>query len=203
MSDKSHTQVADSLTSCSLPEGDRTFVCPASFGQERLWVLDRFEPDNAYYNIPSAYRLRGVLNPAALKASLDEIVRRHEVLRTTLTSQNGQTVQVIAPESKLYFQAVDLEGQLDSESELQRLLAQEAHRPFKLETGPLVRVKLFRLAETEHVFMLNMHHIISDGWSIGVFFNELSVLYEAFKEGRLSPLPDLPIQYATMCWRGS
>ena len=149
-------------------EDDGTFVCPASFGQERLWFLDRFEPNNAYYNIPSAYRLKGILDLTALKASLDEIVGRHEVLRTTFASENDQTVQVIAPELKVDFQVVDLEEQFDQEAELQRLLFQEAHRPFNLETGPLIRIKLFRLAETEYVLILTMHHIISDGFSLGV-----------------------------------
>ncbi|MCC5641838.1 amino acid adenylation domain-containing protein [Nostoc sp. CHAB 5824] len=170
---------------------------PLSFAQQRLWILEQFDPGNSVYNIPLAYRLTGSLNVALLEQCLVEIVRRHEILRVTFTSIDGQPSQVISPDITLNLPLVDL-SQLPLEQreiEDKRLAAHEAQQPFNLVQGPLFRFKLLRLAEKEHVLLLILHHIIADGWSSEVFFQELTALYEAFAAGKTSPLPELSIQY--------
>lgn len=169
-----------------------------SFSQERLWFLDQMEPQSASYNVPSAVRLTGEFNKDALQGSLDEIVRRHEVLRTTFVEKGGRPVQVIHPAEKVHIRQIDLADKPDSErqAEAKELLSEESRKPFNLTTGPLVRALMLRLREQEHILMITLHHIVYDGWSRGVFFRELSVLYEVFSRGKPSPLPDLPIQYA-------
>jgi amino acid adenylation domain-containing protein len=171
---------------------------PLSYAQQRLWFLDQLEPGGAVYNIPAAMRLRGPLDVAALQASLNEVARRHEVLRTTFATVDGQPVQVIEAATEVRLRQIDLSAVVESEreAELQRLITQEAQRPFDLSQGPLLRVTLLRLAEDEHVLLVNMHHIISDGWSMEVLMRELAALYGAFQQGRPSPLPELPVQYA-------
>jgi len=171
---------------------------PLSFGQQRLWFLDQLVPDAPIYNISLAYRVTGRLNVLALEQSLGEIVRRHEALRTTFTAVDGQPIQVIAPEIDLKLPVVDLReiAETEREEEVKRLATQEAQQPFDLTTGPLLRVKLLRLDEAEHVLLLTMHHIVSDGWSLGVLMRELAVLYEGFSTGKPASLPELPIQYA-------
>jgi hypothetical protein len=171
---------------------------PLSFAQQRLWFLDQLEPGRSLYNIPFAYRILGPLNLKALEQSLNEIVRRHEVLRTIFSTVDDQPVQVISAALPVTVQIVhhqDLPAP-ERESEVQRLATAEARRPFDLSKGPLFRATLFKVTEEDHVFLLTMHHIISDGWSMDVFFRELSILYEAFSLGKRSPLPELPIQYA-------
>jgi amino acid adenylation domain-containing protein len=171
---------------------------PLSFAQQRLWFLDQWNQGNAAYNIAEALRLTGRLNVMALEQTFNEIVRRHEVLRTTFPSVEGRAAQVIAPSLLLPLPVVNLD-ELDEaarEAEALRLARAEAERPFDLSRGPLVRVSLLRLSEEEHILLFNMHHIISDGWSIGVLINEVAALYGAFLEGRPSPLAELPIQYA-------
>ena len=173
-----------------------TSTAPLSFSQQRLWFLDQYEPNSSVYNIPSALRLRGSLNIGALEQSLDEIIRRHESLRTTFSMVDGKPVQVIDPLVKLSFVVVDLRDHPEGErEEAQRLADEEARRPFDLRTGPLFRATLIRLGEQDHLLLLTVHHIVSDGWSIGVFYRELSVLYRAFTNGEPSPLMDLPVQY--------
>jgi amino acid adenylation domain-containing protein len=171
---------------------------PASSAQQRLWFLDQLEPGSSAYNIPLAYRLTGQLNVAALEQSVREIVRRHEILRTTLAVVDGQPFQVISPEIGLTLPIVNLQElpETEREPETQRLVAEEAQQPFDLAQEPLLRVKLLRLAPEEHLILVTMHHIVSDGWSFSVFFQELAALYEAFCTGKPSPLPELPIQYA-------
>ncbi len=171
---------------------------PLSFAQQRLWFIDQMEPGNPSYNMPIAVRLTGALNVVALEASLNEIVRRHESLRTTFTAVNGQPRQVIAPALSLSLPVMDLSGQSEAESEAQvrKLVGEEAVRPFDLASGHLFRVRLLRLAAEEHVVLFTMHHIISDEWSLGVLVRELAALYEAYCEGRPSPLAELGIQYA-------
>jgi amino acid adenylation domain-containing protein len=168
-----------------------------SFGQERLWFLNQLEPENLY-NTPAAMMLVGQLDLASLEQSLNEIVRRHEVLRTSFTSVDGRPEQVIAETLEVQLQLFDLRELPGSErrSEAGRLIDEEARRPFDLREAPLLRATLLRLAEDEHVLMINMHHIISDDWSLGVLFREVSLLYEAFSKGNSSSLPELPIQYA-------
>ena len=174
--------------------GPETF--PLSFAQERLWFLHQLEPDSAAYNIAGAVRLQGRLDVSALERTLDEIVRRHESLRTTFSLADGQPVQVIAPAMSLPLPLVDLSAAPGRDAEVTRLSAEEARQPFDLAGGPLVRAKLLRVGEEEHILLFTMHHIVSDGWSMGVLVGEVAALYAAFSEGRPSPLPELPIQYA-------
>ena len=149
---------------------DEVYVFPTSFSQQRLWFLDQFEPGSAYYNIPCAIRLSGRLDVGALERALNEIVRRHEALRTTFAVEDGQPVQVIAPLLRLPLPVTDLSSLpvSEREAEAQRLAAEEAQRPFDLEHGPLLRAQLLRLSEREHIALLTVHHIVSDGWSMGV-----------------------------------
>ncbi len=180
---------------------------PLSFAQQRLWFLDQLEPESPFYNNPSAVRLTGPLDVAAFEQALNEIVRRHEGLRTSFATVDGRPVQVIAPVGALVgagavhelpLHLVDLRHLLapEREAEAQRIAVEEIRRPFDLARGPLLRAKLLRLEDQEHIALLTIHHIVSDGWSIGVFVRELAALYEAFAAGRSSPLPALPIQYA-------
>jgi len=176
----------------------RDRLCPLSFAQERLWFLDRLQPGSAAYNIPCALELDGRLAIGALVQSLCEIVRRHEALRSTFRDMDGQPVQVIAPDRRLDLAMIDLSG-MPAEiraAEARRLREEEARRPLLLDRDPLLRVRLYGLAGDEHQVSLTFHHIVSDGWSIGVFVRELGTLYAAYASGRPSPLPELPIQYA-------
>ncbi|MFP2903265.1 condensation domain-containing protein, partial [Corallococcus sp. 4LFB] len=170
---------------------------PLSFAQQRLWFIDQLVPGASTYNIPSILRLDGELHVEALRQSLTELVRRHEALRTTFPSRQGQPFQRIASPSDLLLPTVDLthlgESALD---EARRLASTEAQRPFDLASGPLVRALLLKLAPTEHVLVFTLHHIVSDGWSRGVLVREVAALYQAFSDGRPSPLPELPVQYA-------
>ncbi|MBW4546344.1 MAG: amino acid adenylation domain-containing protein [Symplocastrum torsivum CPER-KK1] len=171
---------------------------PLSFAQARLWFLAQLEPDSPAYNIPAAFRLTGLLNVTALSQSLNEIVQRHEVLRTSFPSVDGQPKQVISPDTALTLPVIDLRELPPDQglSEAQLLTAEEAQQPFNLSTGPLFRVKLLRLEEAEHMLLVTMHHIVYDGWSYDIFLRELAALYDAFSSGKPSPLPELPIQYA-------
>ncbi|MGK7878448.1 MAG: amino acid adenylation domain-containing protein, partial [Xenococcaceae cyanobacterium] len=171
---------------------------PLSFGQQRLWFLNQLDPNSSAYNMAAAYRLTGHLSIKALEQSLNKIVRRHEVFRTTFPSIDGQPSQVIATNIALTLPRTDLRENPETEREAlaQQIATEEAQQPFELASGPLFRAKLLRLTEVEYVLLLNMHHIISDGWSFDVFFRELAALYEAFSTGKASPLPELPIQYA-------
>ncbi|MFS0516453.1 amino acid adenylation domain-containing protein [Nostoc sp. UIC 10607] len=171
---------------------------PLSFAQQRLWFLDQLEPNSALYNIPVAVRLQGQLNILALEQSLKEVIRRHEILRTNFIKVDGQPVAIIQPESAWQLSVFDCEDLPTTEQQTawQELATQQAQQPFDLATEPLVRATLLVLSETEHILLLIMHHIISDGWSMGVVVSELATLYEAFCIGQLSPLAELPIQYA-------
>ncbi|MDZ8030713.1 non-ribosomal peptide synthetase [Nostoc sp. DedSLP04] len=185
---------------CSVPiqsigrDGD----LPLSFGQQRLWFLDQLVPNHAFYNVPEAIRLRGVLNATILEQSLNEIINRHEVLRTTYSSLNGQPIQVIHSTFPIKLLVVNLQGLSpdDRESQVHQIVLKEAQRPFDLAQGPLLRTTLLQLSSEEHILLLNLHHILCDDWSLSVLFEELSVLYQAFSTGNPSPLPDLAIQYA-------
>jgi amino acid adenylation domain-containing protein len=171
---------------------------PLSFGQERLWFLDQLEPDNASYNVPAAVRLAGRLRVPALAQAISEVLRRHEILRTTFPTVAGSPRQVIAPPREVSLDALDL-GPLSAderEAAVQREAAAEAQRPFDLAAGPLVRARLLRLTDDDHVLLFTLHHVVSDGWSLGILVREVAALYEAFAEGAPSPLPELAIQYA-------
>jgi len=171
---------------------------PLSFAQQRLWFLDQLAPGQALYSIPTALRLKGKLNMRALEQSINELIRRHEVLRTTFDSRDGQPVQVIAPTLFLLPQKVDLSHLRPEQQELQaqQLIKTEAQRPFDLARGPLLRILLIIYSDQDHIIVLTMHHIISDGWSVAVMIQEIAALYQAFSAGQASPLPPLSVQYA-------
>jgi len=170
---------------------------PISFAQQRLWFLDQLAPGSASYNIPTAMRLRGKLNVKALEKSLQEIVRRHESLRTTFAENEGTPVQIVADEFDLQLEQTDLSTlpEVEREQEVTRLIHQDAEAVFDLARGPLYRTHLIKLADEDWAFLFNMHHIISDGWSVGVLINEVIQLYLAFSQDQPSPLPELEIQY--------
>ncbi|HKP51511.1 MAG TPA: amino acid adenylation domain-containing protein [Chloroflexia bacterium] len=171
---------------------------PLSFAQQRLWFLDQWQPASAAYNIPVVMRLDGSLQEEALRKSINAIVERHEALRTTFSVAGDRPVQVIAPALDVPLPVVDLGSVPDEkrEAEAQRLVKEEARRPFDLARGPLLRARLLRLDEERHQLVLVMHHIISDGWSMGVLAQELAELYRAFAAGEAPSLRDLPVQYA-------
>jgi amino acid adenylation domain-containing protein len=173
---------------------------PLSYAQQRLWFLDRLQPGRAVYNLPVLFGIAGPLAADALAAALAEIVRRHGVLRTTFTldAESGEPVQVVAATSSWLLPRVDLAAlpAVLRAAEAERLLAAERHRPFDLARGPLLRSLLVRLGPQDHRLALTMHHIVSDGWSVGVLRRELQALYGAAATGRPSPLPDLPLQYS-------
>lgn len=175
------------------PPGDSP---PLSFGQERLWFLEQLEPDSSFHNTPAVVRLTGQLDVIALEQSLNEIVRRHEVLRTSFTNVDGRPEQVIAATVELKLPVSDLRELPENENEASRLIEEEARWHFDLGEAPLFRAQLLRLAEDEHVLIVNLHHIISDDWSLGILFREISSLYPAFANGHSSTLEELPIQYA-------
>ncbi|WP_096595401.1 non-ribosomal peptide synthetase [Calothrix sp. NIES-2098] len=169
-----------------------------SFAQQRLWFLDQLLPNNPFYNIPAALHLKGSLNLAALEQTFNEIVQRHEALRTNFVMQSGQPVQVIKPTLKISLPIINLQQYppAERETQAQKLITQEAQKPFNLATDPLLQVKLWQLNEAEYILLLNIHHIVSDGWSIGVLVQEIAALYTAFTNNQPSPLPQLKIQYA-------
>ncbi|PTL75142.1 non-ribosomal peptide synthetase, partial [Vitiosangium sp. GDMCC 1.1324] len=184
----------------------RTEDSPLSFAQQRLWFLDQFEPGGSFYNIPAALRLSGRVDTEALRRSFEELVRRHESLRTTFISRDGQPAQIIAPSLSIPLEVLDLQDVPASEREnrARELLRQEGLRPFDLAQGPLLRTCLLRLAPDDHVLLVTQHHIISDGWSMGVLVREIAALYAAFSAGQQPALPLLPIQYADFAqWQRS
>jgi hypothetical protein len=182
------------IPSAPRAEGRNSFVL--SFAQQRLWFLEQLEPGTAAYNLPLVVLLSGELDTAALSRALDELVRRHESLRTSFALADEAPAQLVEPSLTLPLPVTDLCGMPGQEAEVRRLIRAEAARPFDLNRPPLVRISLLRLAPHEHVVLLTMHHIISDAWSMGVLIREIAELYQAFSEGRPSPLPPLPIQYA-------
>lgn len=181
------------------PEGARA---PVSFAQQRLWFLHQMASQSAVYNVPAALRLEGVLNLSALEQAFSEIVRRHEVLRTTFEVAGSEPAQVISPSYRVTLPIVDLKtvGKTERETQVRELAEVEARRPFDLERGPLLRICLLQLGDAEHVLLVTMHHIISDGWSTGILIHEMAELYEAFCSKRSARLPELPIQYADFAY---
>ncbi|HLK61157.1 MAG TPA: condensation domain-containing protein, partial [Chthonomonadaceae bacterium] len=173
-------------------------VAPLSYPQVRVWFIDQLEPESTVYIIPLAWRFRGDLDKAALQTAVNEIIRRHEALRTTFAFVEGAPLQRIHAPSPLPLQVVDLQSLAPEqrEKEALRQLQEASRRPFDLRQGPVFRAALFQLAVEEHLFLLTMHHIVSDGWSQGILLRELAILYNAFRAGKSSPLPELPVQYA-------
>jgi amino acid adenylation domain-containing protein len=179
----------------------RECVVPLSHGQERIWFLEQLGLGGPAYNIAAALRLGGTLDVRALEHSFGEVIRRHEILRTTFEIVEGAVVQVIHESRAFHVEVSDLSRlhEADREAEVQHLASDDASLPFDLTVGPLLRVRLIRLGTTSHVVLVNMHHIISDGWSINVLIREVSSLYASFAGGDAFPLPELPLQYGDYC----
>ena len=175
-----------------------TDPAPLSFAQERVWFVNQLAPGNSTFNIDHALRLRYRLDPGLLTRALNEIVRRHETLRTVFRMVGDQPAQVVQEALEIQVPVVDLSHlpAEQREAETARLAIEESRRPFDLTTGPLLRTGLLRLGEADWVFLLTIHHIVTDGWSMGLFFRELSVLYSAFAMGLPSPLEELEVQYS-------
>ena len=178
----------------STPAGD-FYVFPATFAQQRMWFLNRLQPDSSFYNSPWALRLKGTLCARDLERSFGEILRRHEALRTHFVIQDNEPVQVVSSWKPFELPVRDLSGLADREEQARRLALEEARRPMDLERGPLFRAQLLRLAEDDHVLLVLIHHIVFDGWSRRILAVELWALYEAFSANRPSPLPELALQY--------
>ena len=179
-----------------LPRADR-FEAPLSFAQQRLWFLHLLDPAGSAYHLPVYYRLGGPLNIGALEQSLNEIVRRHEILRTVFAERDDTPIQIVQPAQHVGLPVIDLTAysKTQAESEIELFIETETARPFSLEDGPLLRATLLKLADDDHGFFLAIHHIVTDGWSMDIFMSELLTLYEAFAAGEPSPLSELPLQY--------
>ncbi|HKG20385.1 MAG TPA: amino acid adenylation domain-containing protein [Blastocatellia bacterium] len=177
---------------------ERAEEMPLSFSQQRLWFLDQLEKGNPSYNIPTAVRIAGRLDEEALERALNEVVKRHEVLRATFPVKDGLSRQEIAPFRPVPLPLVDLSGlpAVERRKRASMLANEEASRPFDLALGPLMRSTLIRIRAEEHLGLFTMHHIVSDGWSRGIFFTELVTIYDAYCRGKVSPLPELSIQYS-------
>ncbi len=161
---------------------------PVTHAQQRMWFLNQLEPDNPAYHIPGQLRLTGQLDLLALKESFRALVKRHEALRTVFRQAEGEVVQIIRKEVSLDWEEIDLTlDRVDKEEQLQEHIRMEARRPFDLHAGPLLRVKLIQLGAKDYLLLLTVHHIVADGWSVGVLVRELSSLYNAFELGRLTP----------------
>jgi amino acid adenylation domain-containing protein len=179
---------------------------PVSFAQHRLWFMDQLLPGSPLYNIPTSFRMRGGLNVYAAARTMGEIVRRQESLRTTFDLKGEQPIQIISESIEFILPLIDLSALPDEQrnNEVKRIARQEAQKPFDLRRGPLMRATLLRFDERDHILLLVMHHIISDGWSITVLIKEIATLYEAFAADKPSPLDELPIQYADFAaWQRS
>ncbi|RKG86206.1 condensation domain-containing protein, partial [Corallococcus terminator] len=181
-----------------LTRAKRDVPPPLSFAQQRLWFIDQLEPGSSLYNMPFALSLSGTVDVAALQQAIDALVHRHEALRTTYAVRDGEPWQYIHPAlpGNLRTEDLSLLPAEAREAEARRRADEDALRPFDLGTGPLARFTLLKLEEHEHLLLLCLHHTVSDGWSFGVLLREVVALYEAFRQGQPSPLPELPVQYA-------
>ncbi|MGZ6530113.1 MAG: condensation domain-containing protein, partial [Tumebacillaceae bacterium] len=181
-----------------IPPRDPSVTPMLSYSQQRLWFVFQLEPENPAYNISSDVRITGKADVEILERCFNEIIRRHEVLRTTFHNDNGVPVQQFHDDVKLTIPVIDLSDLPEAErkAEVDRLLTKEVTTPFDLTVAPLMRLTLLKLGENESVLSLSIHHIVSDGWSSGVFINEMAALYEAYTAGKPSPLPELAIQFA-------
>ncbi|MBO0783567.1 MAG: AMP-binding protein, partial [Ktedonobacteraceae bacterium] len=177
---------------------DRNGPIPLSYAQQRLWFIDQFEPGTALYNIPGALRLKGELRPEILERAINEVIKRHEVLRTRFEADDGEPVQIIDEWRPRRLEKTDLTGLTREEKEAaaRRIAGLEGGTGFDLSHGPLLRVKVLKLEEEEHILLYTVHHIVSDGWSMGILIREVGALYQAYNAGEESPLEELPIQYA-------
>lgn len=180
----------------ALPRDGRAFAL--SFSQQRLWFIDRLMPGSTIYNVPAVARLAGTLDLQALQKAFDSLIERHETLRSTFHEVDGQPVQIIGEPWNLVPRLVDLAGLNDAQqqSRAREVVREEMNRPFDLQQGPLLYMAVVRFSAHEHLLAINMHHIVSDGWSMGILIREVASFYEAFSSGRTPVLPALPIQYA-------
>ncbi|WP_153015252.1 condensation domain-containing protein, partial [Pseudomonas syringae] len=177
---------------------------PLSFSQRQLWFLDQMEPGNAFYNVPTAVLLKGVLDVSALERALNELIMRHEILRTTFASVDGEPRQIVHPAMPLVMPGVDLRDLSPTarEAHVRMAVEQQAKAPFDLASGPLLRASLLRLADEEYLWLYSVHHIIADGWSMGVILQEVTTVYGDFLRGQASSLAPLAVQYADYaCWQ--
>jgi non-ribosomal peptide synthetase component F/thioesterase domain-containing protein len=197
VTDFEHTKPPLAHSGTTSAPAEEVFVLPASLGQERFWGLDRMKPGNPTWSVPVRFRLQGALNIELVRRAFNEIIRRHEALRTTFSVDDGQPVQVIRPTSGIEVPVTDLRhlAKAERDAEMDRLSFQEARRGFDLSVGPLLRVSLLRVEENEHVLLVTPHHTVADYWSIGLISNELGALYEAYSQGSDPALPDLRVQY--------
>ncbi len=195
-----HLEQQDETAHAAIPIADRTRPLPLSFAQQRLWFIDQLEEGSAQYNVPGALRLSGSLDRAALQATFDAIIDRHDVLRTRFVTRGDEAIQQIGVAEPLPLHFADLTSldAVDRDTAVQRLAEEEAARPFDLTRDLMLRVVLLQLAEEEHVLLFTMHHIASDGWSLDVLVGEFAALYTAYSQPgrRQNPLTPLPIQYA-------
>ncbi|WP_353230570.1 non-ribosomal peptide synthetase [Pseudomonas qingdaonensis] len=176
---------------------DRSQPVPLSYSQQRMWFLWQMEPDSPAYNVGGMARLRGVLDVSRFEQALQALIVRHETLRTTFPSIDGVPYQAVSPDTGLVMNWLDFSAhdQVQRQQRLQALADEQAHQPFDLETGPLLRACLVKAGEQEHYFVLTLHHIVTEGWAMDIFARELGELYEAFLDDRDSPLEPLPVQY--------
>ncbi|MEW6367290.1 MAG: amino acid adenylation domain-containing protein [Acidobacteriota bacterium] len=194
----SSNKVRGSQPSIAIAARPQSGLLPLSYPQQRLWFLHQLDPSSVAYNVPVAARIRGPLNVEALEWSLSEIVRRHEALRTVFSLVDGKSVQIVEPPAAVRLSVRDARGLPDAEITplIDGFCAAEARRAFDLTKDAMLRGSLLRVADEDHVLLLTVHHVASDGWSMGVLLHELTALYEAFEQGQPSPLPDLAVQYA-------
>lgn len=174
-----------------IPKRSDPFFAPLSFAQQRLWFLEQFTPGSSVYNMHDAVRIRGLIDPQLLQKVLSRIVLRHEALRTTFIFVNGEPLQKISPPQEIHL-AIE---EVVSEERAQEIAKEETVRPFDLEKGPLFRVRLIRISDEDHILLWTMHHMVSDGWSLGLIIKEVMTLFEALSQNLPDPLPELPIQY--------
>jgi amino acid adenylation domain-containing protein len=194
--DARRTQPALQSVMQAIPRRPDRDTAPLSFAQELLWLVDQLSPDGFAYNVPRAMKVEGPLDVEALRRAIEAIIERHEVLRTSITIRDGGPVQVIAPPSRVDLPPIDLTGHPCPDPEVERLIREAALRPFDLAGDLMLQAKLIRLSDLEHVLIINLHHIVSDGFSKGIMFRDLSAFYGAFTAGTAPRLPELPIQYA-------
>ena len=195
---EAHLKGGEGIAERAIPRRPEFAPVPLSFAQQRMWFMDQLQPGNPAYNRPTHIHLRGALNIAVLENSVNEIVRRHEILRTSFLATDGQPVQAVASSLTLSLPVIDL-GSLpayEQQAEVSRMVTEDAQHSFDLSRVPLLKVKLVRLGETEHLLVLTLHHIVFDGWSAGILIRELSTLYKALPAGEQPTLPELPIQFA-------
>jgi NRPS condensation-like uncharacterized protein len=179
----------------NINQTEEVFVFPASYGQKRMWFLDQFEPGSPYYNIPVAFKIKGKFSEKEFIDTIEYMVKRHESFRTTFTVIKGDPHQVISPNLKIDIPIIDISdtSASDIENVVIKNVTDEARLPFNLEKGPLFRVKVLRLTPDEHVITITMHHIISDGWSMGILVGEITKIYTSLLTGKSITLPELEI----------